>query len=118
MSNPNFPDGPYTTMSALKDVFHDPDVRKKTKRIAIGCGALFVVSSVYLKHRDIVNKAISAQQDCAYETMWASFDEGVRYGLELAKEGVQNIKELGKDTNFDGRATEAKYAFGVFDRPA
>lgn len=76
------------------------------RRQALLAGVIIVSAVAYAKHRKVVNAAISLQQDLAFESMWTSFDEGVKYGLSLAKEGVQDVKDAGQ------------YAFGAFDRPA
>ena len=60
--------------------------------VAVGVG-------LYAMHHKRVNTLLNMHKEATYETMWSSFDEGVKYGLELAKQGGQ-------------------YAFGAFDRPA
>lgn len=85
------------------------------RRQAILAGVIVVSAVAYSKHRKIVNAAISAQQDLAFESMWTSFDEGVKYGLQLAKEGLpvintETAKEISKNAS--------EYAFGMFDKSA
>lgn len=78
----------------------------KPRRQLIAAVTIVVAAGLYAKHRKVVNAAINAQQDLAFESMWSSFDEGVKYGLALAQEGVKDVKDAGQ------------YAFSAFDRSA
>ncbi len=92
-----------------------PGASTSCKRIAsdnqfkIGT-ALIVVGGLYLLHHRKLNSAVALVEDMSQaavqDTMWSSFDEGVKYGIKLAKQSAEDAKEIGQ------------YAFGAFDRSA
>lgn len=67
-----------------------------------------VLGGLYIWHRRVLDHTITLSQAAVADTMWRSFDEGVRYGLRLTKEigieAAENIK------------SGSEYAFGVFDK--
>ncbi len=89
------------------------EFKKSVKRIAsdnqfkIGT-ALIVVGGLYLLHHRKLNAAVALVEDMSQaavlDTMWSSYDEGIKYGLALAKETAEGAKEIGQ------------YTFGAFDK--
>lgn len=82
-------------------------LNKKVKRNLILGGTLAVVAGAYIMHRGRMNAIIEMHQAAVQDTMWSSFDEGVRYGITLVK-----------DAAIDGfaKADLDQYAFGAFDK--
>lgn len=74
---------------------------------------LGVVAAAYVWHRRVLDATITLSQAAVQDTMWGSFDEGVRYGLQLAKESAAAVTKAGEATT---KASE--YAFGAFDKTA
>lgn len=85
------------------------------QKFKIGAGIGFVVFVVVLEKKrvdrllenclEVISETERLSQEAVKETMWRSFDEGVKYGLTLEK--TVNIVRDGKD-----------YAFGAFDKPS
>lgn len=76
---------------------------KLRRRLILG-GVVAVAGGAYFLHRRRISTVIDVMQDAAHETMWTSFDAGVKYGLELAKQGITDTREAGQ------------YAFDAFDK--
>lgn len=92
------------------------DKVKKNQKVRIALGAALVVGIVVLERKRVnrivegfvmlIGETEELSQAAVQDTMWRSFDEGVRYGLTLAKEGVVALKE----------GEGSQYAFGMFDK--
>lgn len=86
------------------------ETRKKltpSRKVKIGVG-IGLVAVGYVLHRRKLDAVITLSQAAVQDTMWSSFDEGVRYGLELAKDvGLEAAEALKSGKN---------YAFGAFDK--
>lgn len=74
------------------------------RKIGIGCIAAGVVVLVIAEKRR-VDRLIQMSQAAVYETMEGSFDEGVKYGIKIAKESgllptsMKELYELGRPLN-------------------
>lgn len=62
---------------------HHTDALRR-KLILGGIGV--VVLGAYALHRKKVDSILAMSQSAVEETMWASYDEGIKYGLSLAKD--------------------------------
>jgi len=100
----------------LSEALDDVEKRKKVGKTLVIVGTTMIVGSLYAKHRKVVNAAISVQQDLAFESMWTSFDQGVRYGLQLAKVAAETGKDALEVAKEAGDTIGAEYGFGAFDK--
>lgn len=87
---------------------YKPALTKKQK-IQLGVGAA-VVLGAYVWHRRVLNSTIVGMSMLMEDGRWENFDEGVRYGVQLAKDiGLETAQAV---------KSGSEYAFGMFDRPA
>lgn len=76
-----------------------------TTKQKIKVGAVIgVVVIAYVFHRRKINAILTVSEGSLQDTMWGSFDAGVRYGMEL-KAIEREIKDLGKEYAFDARTS-------------
>lgn len=68
-------------------LYRDHALRRK---LILG-STVAVAGGIYVLHRNAINAAISAQQDISFDTAWSSYNEGIKYGLTLAKQGVTEV---------------------------
>lgn len=89
-------------VSPKLDQFKD---RKNLKRKLVVGTTIVVVGGAYIWHRRKLDETITQleflSQSAVQDTMWTSFDEGVKYGLALAKQTAE---------------TAGDYAFSAFDK--
>ena len=66
-------------------------------------GVVMVATGVYILHRGRINNVIELSQAAVQDTMWASYNSGIRYGLELANDvGRHDVAiEAGIDAGFE-----------------
>lgn len=87
----------------------DKALLKNYAKVLAGTAAVVVVVG-YIWHRRVLDNTITLSQLAVQDTMWRSFDEGVRYGVQLSKEVGFEAAQAVK--------SGSEYAFGAFDRPA
>ncbi len=84
---------------------------KFKKKVKIGA-VVVVAGGLYVLHRrkldSVITMMLEQSQAAVQDSMWTSWDEGVKYGLDLAMSNNEIAKDLKEVTK--------KYAFDAFDK--
>jgi hypothetical protein len=93
--------------------------KRLIKKAKLGA-AVVVVGGAYVWHRRKLDAVITMSQNAVQDTMWGSFDEGIRYGIQLCKDlgDAVSAETLNNAVSAQDLKDASQYAFGAFDRPA
>lgn len=70
------------------------------RKVIIGLGAAAVVGIVILEKRR-VDRLIEMSQAAVHDTMWNSWDEGVQFGMDVAKKFYEDQKAVVGQTSME-----------------
>lgn len=63
----------------------------KEQKMQVGIVASLAVFA-YVLHRKKLDEVITLSQAAVSDTMWASYDSGIKYGFELAHGPIENLE--------------------------